>query len=148
MPHYIFWTAVLVILCLIEANTANLITIWFAAGALVTLIVSSFGVSVLSQVSVFIISSVLFLLLTRPLVKKKLSVNTQKTNSDMVIGKTAIVRESITPEKFSGLVTVGGKMWSAVSADGSVIDEGEEVTVEAIEGVKLVVAKKIKAEII
>lgn len=147
MPYYILWTALLIILCIVEANTANLVTIWFAAGSLIALISSALGAPLSWQITVFVVSSALFLILTRPLVKKKLSVHKEKTNLDMVIGKTAIVRESITPDKFSGAVSVGGKMWSAVSADGSPISEGEKVTVESIDGVKLVVAKKINQNV-
>ncbi len=147
MESYIIWSALFIVMCIVEANTANLTTIWFAAGALVTLIAIALGIPPAWQIPVFIVSSGVFLLLTRPIVKKKLMKEKEKTNLDMVIGKTAIVRESITPDKFSGMVTVGGKMWSAISADGSIIEEGQDVVVEAIDGVKLVVSKKIKAEV-
>ena len=147
MQTYIAWAALFVVLCIVEANTANLMTIWFACGALITLISVALGVPPAWQIPIFIVSSLILLALTRPLVKKKLAVKGEKTNADRVVGKTAIVRESITPDKFSGTVTVGGQVWSAVSFDGSTIDEGEEVIVEAIEGVKLVVASKNKVEV-
>jgi len=147
MQTYIVWAALFVVLCIVEANTANLMTIWFACGALITLISVALGVPPAWQIPIFIVSSLILLALTRPLVKKKLAVKGEKTNADRVVGKTAIVRESITPDKFSGTVTVGGQVWSAVSFDGSTIDEGEEVIVEAIEGVKLVVASKNKVEV-
>ena len=146
MQTYIVWAALFVVLCIVEANTANLMTIWFACGALITLISVALGVPPAWQIPIFIVSSLILLALTRPLVKKKLAVKGEKTNADRVVGKTAIVRESITPDKFSGTVTVGGQVWSAVSSDGSIIDEGEEVVIEAIEGVKLVVASKNKVE--
>lgn len=146
MQTYIVWAALFVVLCVVEANTANLMTIWFACGALITLISVALGVPPAWQIPIFIVSSLILLALTRPLVKKKLAVKGEKTNADRVVGKTAIVRESITPDKFSGTVTVGGQVWSAVSSDGSVIGEGEEVVVEAIEGVKLVVASKNKVD--
>lgn len=148
MESYIAWAALLIVLCIVEANTANLVTIWFAAGALVTLIAIACGLPPAWQIPVFIISSVVFLALTRPLIKKKFSPNTEKTNFDRVIGKTAIVKEDITPDKFSGTVSVDGKIWSAISIDGSVIEAGEKVSVEAIDGVKLIVAKKVEAAII
>lgn len=147
MPYYIVWAVLFVLLCIIEANTLNLITIWFAAGALITLIGVALGLPPGWQIPVFIVSSVLLLALTRPLVKKKSIIKGEKTNADRVIGKTAIVCESITPDKFSGTVTVGGQVWSAVSSDGSIIEEGEEVVIEAIEGVKLIVAAKNKVNV-
>lgn len=144
MQYYIIWAVLFVVLCVIEANTANLMTIWFAAGALITLVASALGIPPVGQFWIFVISSLILLAATRPLLKKKLTVKGEKTNADRVIGKTAIVRESITADKFSGTVTVAGQVWSAVSSDGSAIDEGEEVTIEAIDGVKLVVAIKNK----
>lgn len=141
---YMLWTFIFVILCVIEANTSNLVTIWFALGSLVTMIAVALGASVYLQLVVFVISSVVILALTRPFVKKKLAVNIEKTNADRVIGKTAIVGESITADKFAGTVTVQGRVWSAVSSDGSPIESGKEVVVEAIEGVKLVVSVKNK----
>ena len=146
MQYYIVWAALFVVLCIVEANTANLITIWFAAGALITLIATAAGVPPAWHFLIFVVSSLILLAFTRPLLKRKLAIKGEKTNADRVIGKTGIVRESITPDKFSGTVTVGGQMWSAISADGSTIPEGEEVVIEAIEGVKLIVAEKNKVK--
>lgn len=143
MASYIVWTSIFVVLCVVEANTASLTCIWFALGALVTLIGSYLGIPYAWQAPVFVISSVMFLILTRPLVKKKLTPNKEKTNTDRLIGKTAIVTDSITPDKFAGTVTVGGQVWSAVSSDGKAIAAGKEVNIEAIDGVKLVVSEKI-----
>ena len=145
--NYIVWIVIFAVLCIIEANTTNLVTIWFAIGSLITLIPAALGATLYTQIVVFVLSSTVLLALTRPLVKKKLSANIEKTNADRVIGKTAIVNESITADKFAGTVTVQGKIWSAVSSDGSPIEEGEEVTVEAIEGVKLVVKSKNKVNV-
>ena len=145
MQTYIVWAALFVVLCIVEANTANLMTIWFALGALITLVAVALGVPPAWQIPIFIVSSLILLAFTRPLIKKKFSGKAEKTNADRVIGKTAIVQDSITPDKFSGTVTVSGQVWSAVSSDGSTIDAGEEVVIEAIEGVKLVVASKNKA---
>lgn len=143
MQYYFVWAALFVVLCIVEANTANLITIWFALGALLTLIASAIGVPPAWHFPLFVVSSLILLAITRPLIKNKLVIKGEKTNADRVIGKTALVRENITPDKFSGVVTVGGQTWSAVSSDGEAIEEGEEVVVEAIEGVKLIVVKKV-----
>ncbi len=147
MASYIVWTSLFIVLCIVEANTASLTCIWFALGALVTLIGTYIGIPPVWQIPLFVISSVVFLALTRPLVKKKLTPHKEKTNTDRLIGKTAIVTDIITPDKFAGAVTVGGQVWSAVSADGAPIEQGKEVTIEAIDGVKLVVSEKMPANI-
>nr|2K5H_A Chain A, Conserved protein [Methanothermobacter thermautotrophicus str. Delta H] len=62
----------------------------------------------------------------------------KKAVSDRLIGRKGVVMEAISPQN-SGLVKVDGETWRATS--GTVLDVGEEVSVKAIEGVKLVVEK-------
>ena len=76
--------------------------------------------------------------LTRPYLVKKLSKKKTNTNFDRVIGMTGVVTEEITKLKI-GEVKVDGKRWSAISDEK--IKAGEEVIVQAIDGVKLIVRK-------
>ena len=138
--NYIIWIIIMSILLIVEAVTANFVTIWFAIGALCATIASVCGLDLYGQIFVFTVVSVLALIFTKPLIKKKLNFEKEKTNLDSVIGKTAIVSDSITSDKFAGAVKVDGKEWSAVCYDGDVT-EGERVTVKEIKGVKLVVEK-------
>ncbi len=138
--NYIIWIIIMSILLIVEASTANFVTIWFAIGALGATIASVCGLNLYWQIFVFTAVSALTLIFTKSFVKKKLKVETTKTNLDAVIGKTAIVSESITSDKFAGAVKVDGKEWSAICYDGDV-GEGERVTVKEIKGVKLVVEK-------
>lgn len=134
------WLALIIVFVVIEGANPQLISIWFAGGALITMIVSFFGVSAQIQIIVFVFSSAVLLALTKPLIKKKIIVRTSKTNSDSNIGKTGIVTAKIDNYHAGGLVQLGGQSWSARSADHSVIPEGEYVTVVRIEGVKLIVS--------
>ncbi|KPK46765.1 MAG: hypothetical protein AMJ77_05190 [Dehalococcoidia bacterium SM23_28_2] len=59
------------------------------------------------------------------------------TGVNTLIGRRAVARSPLNP---SGMVFVDGEYWSATIEDGSV-DEGEEVVVTAIEGLKLMVKK-------
>jgi membrane protein implicated in regulation of membrane protease activity len=63
----------------------------------------------------------------------------QPTNADMMIGKEALVTEDIDNVEATGAVSVGGKVWTARSADGGRIKSGAVVSVLRIEGVKLIV---------
>jgi membrane protein implicated in regulation of membrane protease activity len=65
-----------------------------------------------------------------------------KTNADRCIGKDAIVTQDINNIEACGQVKADGKIWTARSSDDSVIPEGALVTVEKIEGVKLIVTPK------
>ena len=76
----------------------------------------------------------LFLLITKPLIKKTHLKGNVKTNFDRIIGMEAIVTEEISKNKI-GEVKVDGKRWSAYS--DKKIKVGSTVRVLSIEGVKL-----------
>lgn len=144
MPEFtmlIFWIVLLIVLIVVEAVTAQMVTIWFAAGAVAAIAAELLGAQVWLQWTVFIIVSVIALIATRPLVRKLTRTRVQPTNADRVIGQTAVVTEEIDNVAAKGQASVGGTVWTARSADGSVISKDERVTVEKIEGVKLIVKK-------
>ena len=144
MPEYvmlIFWTVLLIILVVVEALTAQMVTIWFAAGALGAIVAERLGAQMWLQWVVFVAVSAVALVVTRPLAQKLTKTNMQPTNADRCIGKDAIVTEAINNIESKGQVNVDGAIWSARSSDGSVIEKGEKVTVEKIDGVKLIVKK-------
>ena len=137
--EYALWIVLMVALIIIEASTASLVCIWFAIGALAAAISKLLGAELLSQIVVFVAVSAVALFATKPIVKELRGKGKTATNADMVIGKTGIVTEEITNEKFAGKVKVAGREWSAVTADGSEIPKNSKITVLKIEGVKLVV---------
>lgn len=137
----VIWAVIMVLLLVIEACTAQLVTIWFALGALAGLIASFVTESIWIQICSAIIVSVISVIVTRPFVKKIHSKKMQPTNADRIIGQNAIVSEEINNDKGTGQVRVSGIVWSARSSDGTVISEEETVIVERIEGVKLIVSK-------
>lgn len=142
MMTYI-WVGLLAAFIIAEAATAQLVTIWFAIGAFCAFICSFFTESLVIQIVVFISVSAVALVLTRPVVRKLTELKKEPTNADMYIGAEGIVFEEINNMEASGLVKVKGSMWTARSSDGStVIPAGECVTVERIEGVKLIVKVK------
>lgn len=142
------WIAVTVAFIIIEAITTQLLTIWFAAGAAAAVIATLLDASPLVQCIVFVAVSLIALIATRPLVKKLTKQKFSPTNADRFIGETAIVTENISNIAQTGLVKLQGTLWTARSADGEAIPEGETVTVKKIEGVKLIVEKaELPAEI-
>ena len=133
------WGLAIVVFLVMEAATAGLVTIWFAVGALAALLSSLFGAPVWLQLVWFFVISVAALLITRPLARKYLNSKTQATNADMYVGKECMVLETIDNVAGSGAVKVAGKVWTARSADGSVIPAGTKAEALRIEGVKLIV---------
>lgn len=136
---YIVWICAAVLFGIFEALTVQLVSVWFVIGAVAALASSLLGAKLYVQIIVFIAASFLMLLITRPLVKKKLTVKMQPTNADRCIGKAATVTEDIDNINATGQVKVDGQIWSARSSNSSVIKKGTNVTVEKIDGVKLIV---------
>ena len=147
MDSTIFWLILLILMVVLEAATMSFGIVAFAFGALGALIVDTFGGPLWMQILVFGIFSLLFLLLLRPIVLKKLNTSqTSRFNADAVVGETAIVVETVANNK-PGVVKIQGKEWTAVVYDqGVVLVPGSLVKVLSIEGVKLVVTADLKEE--
>ena len=136
------WMVVFLGLVFLELATINLVSIWFAIGALISFIVSLYVENITVQIAVFVAVSAVSLLLTKKIVKKLRTREPEKTNLDRVIGKIGIVTEEITKLE-PGEVKVDGKKWSAISSKK--IKAGSKVEILSIDGVKLNV-KEIKEE--
>ena len=140
MPY--IWFGIAIVAGCLEATTYQLVSIWFVLGAVVTAIVSIFIPELVwVQVVIFIAVSIISLIATRPFVKKIAKVKKQPTNSDRYIGMTGVVLKDIDNSIGAGQVNVKGSIWSAASADDSVISAGEKVKIIEIKGVKLVVSQ-------
>lgn len=136
------WIVFFLILVVVELSTVNLVSIWFAVGAIASYITTYFTDSGLIQWSIFVLVSFISFLLTRPFVKKW-HPSFVKTNLDQVIGSIGVVTEDILPLQV-GEVKVNGKKWSAISEIP--IKKGSNVTILSIAGVKLCV-EQVKEEV-
>lgn len=139
MELWIVWIGIIIFLAFIEISTINLVSVWFIASAVLSLILSFFIDSFYIQFLVFGVVGIILMITTRPLIMKYLHPKKVKTNLDRVIGMTGIVTEEI-KKNVIGEVKVDGKKWSAV-ADKK-IEVGSEVVVLEIDGVKLKVKKE------
>lgn len=137
--HIILWGIVFAVMVIAELMSFQLVSIWFAAGALASCIVALLDFGIGMQMFVFVIVSIALLTITRPLLKKFRVGNTQPTNIDIDIGKTAVVIENINNSADTGRARLNGVDWKAISLDESVISEGSIVKIEDIKGTKLYV---------
>lgn len=142
----IIWLILAVVFGIIEAVTLGIATIWFAVGALIAWIFAAFDAPIIVQVIVFLLSSGLLLYFTRPIAQKYLKIGHTRTNADTLKGKTGIVIEDIDNIQGTGQVNVEGQIWSAKTTDNEKIDEGTQIEILDIQGVKLVVQKINKRE--
>jgi len=79
-----------------------------------------------------------YVLFGRKIVKQSLSIETNKTNIDGIIGKTAMTVKHITPTH-PGQVKIDGEIWRAQSEDQ--IEVGLKAKIISVSGVTLKVQK-------
>lgn len=139
MTPSVFWLIVFVLFTIGEAVTEGLTSIWFALGALATLIAVGLGAGITMQAVVFLGVSAACMYFLRPLTKNYLKTTKTATNADRLIGTTALVTETIDNVLYSGSVRVNGQFWSAISAHDVLIPSEAKVKILEIRGVKLVV---------
>ena len=136
----IFWLIILILLLMLEAGTVTLVSLWFAAGALVALVASLLNAPLVLQAILFILVSTASLAGLRPIVRKYLRPRMTKTNVDSVIGTKGYVTADVDNLSATGTVKLGGMEWSARSVSGEPIKAGTLVQVDRIEGVKVFVS--------
>lgn len=139
------WLIISGIFFVAEIITTGFLVFWFGVGALFAMIVSIFCDSLFIQALVFVIVSVIFMIFTRPLVNKMISIKeTMPTNIYTIIKKEGYIMEDITNPQSPGKVKINGELWSAVSE--APLKRGTKVRVLEVDGVKLKV-EPIKSNI-
>ncbi len=135
----LFWAGVFVMFVIAEIITVQLVSIWLAVGAFVTMLVTCFtdSISFTGQLFLFIFVSSVLLTVTFPLIKKYRRKGYIPTNSELDAGKQAVVIEEINTAKGTGRATLDGVDWKAVS--DSVIPAESIVRVISVDGAKLIV---------
>lgn len=137
----IVWFALLAVFLVVEAACPiHLVSIWFAAGSLVALIIAGIGGPVWLQVTLFLLVSGSLLGMLWPLVKRYLNPKLVKTNVDAVVGSRGYVTAPIDNISATGQVKLGGMEWTARSTSGAPIEKGVLVQVDRVEGVKAFVS--------
>ena len=136
-----FWLIAAGIFLAIEIVTIGCLVFWFAIGALLAMVLSFFTDNLIIQSVVFIISSSILILLTKPLVDKYINNKPMKpTNTYSLINKHGIVIIDINPIAGTGQVKVDSEIWSATCTENSTIPKGTNIEILKIDGVKLVVS--------
>ena len=134
---FYLWLLLVIVLSIVEIITVNLVSIWFVISGIVAMIASLFTDNLVIQISIFVILGLIFMLLTRKIVKKIVPEKV-KTNLDRIIGMQGIVITKIGKNK-PGEVKVDGKIWTATSDE--TINQDEIVKILEINSTKLKVEK-------
>ena len=137
----LFWIAAFIVLTAAEALTVSLTCIWFAGGALAGLLVQVLGGSVKLQLALFAAVSFALLLLVRPLAAGILKPKETRTNTDGLIGRKVVVKETIDNVRGTGSVSLAGETWLARSLH-RILTPGTAAVIREIRGAKLFVEQE------
>ena len=136
----VVWLVLMVVFLIAEAATVTMVSLWFAAGSLIALIISLLGGSWGLQVIAALVVSALTLACLRPMIRKHFTPRLVKTNVDSVVDSRGYVTVDIDNNSAAGNVKLGAMEWSARSSSGAPIAKGTLVKVDRIEGVKVFVS--------
>lgn len=141
------WLSVFVIALIIEAVGTDLVSIWFALGGLVALVISLIpGVAWWIELIVFTVISVVTLICLRPLVSKYLKRDVISSNIDEITHKKGLITKAVTPLN-PGECKINDVLWTAIASDEkTTIKVGSVIEVLAVSGNKLVV-KEVKDDL-
>ena len=134
------WLGIIIAAIVIEVITVDLVSVWFAAGGIIALILCLLGINQSIQIAAFIIIAIITAVVDRPIAKKYMRGNIERTNFDRVIGKHGLITKTITADT-KGEVKVMSTLWLASSIDNTTINEGDYCEILAVEGAHLVVKK-------
>lgn len=133
------WLGLVILFLIAEGATVSLVSLWFAAGAVVAMFAALLGAGAWLQTGLFLVVSGALLLMLRPIVRRYLVPKITATNVDSLVGATGLVTESIDNVTASGQVKLGAMEWTARSTTGENIPQGTLIRVDRIEGVKVYV---------
>ena len=133
---YLWFGLLLAFLVVEAACPVHLVSIWFAAGALIALIASFLGASLWQEAVLFLVVSSVMVALFWPFIKKFLNPKVEKTNVEAILGTQGYVTADIDNVSAVGQVKLGAMEWTARSTSGGKIPSGTLVKVDRIEGVK------------
>lgn len=133
------WLGLVILFLIAEGATVSLVSLWFAAGAVVAMFAALLGAGVWLQTGLFLVVSGALLLMLRPIVRRYLVPKITPTNVDSLVGSTGLVTEAIDNVTASGQVKLGAMEWTARSTTGEDIPQGTLIRVDRIEGVKVYV---------
>ncbi|MCD7963452.1 MAG: NfeD family protein [Rikenellaceae bacterium] len=143
MDIWQIWIIAAIILFIIEVISPSFFAASIGLGCIVAGISAIFLPQIWLQLIIFSVGVLLGFIYIRPFVLKYLHRrdNTVNTNVDALIGRTAKVSVTIDNSEGQGRVMVDGDDWKAVSADDTVILQGEKVRILKIDSIILTVKK-------
>lgn len=137
----VIWAAVMAFTLLLEFFTVDFFASCFSLGALIALILAACGANIYWQVSIFFIVTVIALCIARPLLKRWIKKPTIPTNVDQNFGKKAHLLADVVDGESS--IKINDVVWKVACETN--LKQNDEVTIERVEGNKMIVKPVIAA---
>ncbi len=139
MTWLYIWLGVTALALILEFITTDLVSIWFAGGGLVAMLLAGLGVELYIHLPVFIVVSFAMMLCFRKMVMRRFNVGGTVSNTEAVIGKEV---KLITGISFGepGSIKINDVVWTAIAdSDKAEIAAGTIVRIKDIRGNKYIV---------
>jgi membrane protein implicated in regulation of membrane protease activity len=143
MSGWILWVIAACAFGIGEMLTTGFFLAPFALGAAVAAMVDVAGAGALTSWIAFIAVSLLTLVVVRPLARSHMKSPPQiRTGAAALIGRRAIVLETIANDEGVGCIRVDGEVWTARALDeDQVIEQGTRVEIVDIRGATALVVE-------
>ena len=137
----LFWAILSGIMAILEIIIPGLVTIWFALSALIVMFLSNFIGDSLIQFLIFAVLSKIFLIFTRPVLRKYIELQ-RKTNFDSSMKGMDVKVERVVDARKAEKeyeVKFKGSIWTGVSEE--MLSSGEVVKIKGFRGNKIILEK-------
>ena len=137
----LFWAILSGIMAILEIIIPGLVTIWFALSALIVMFLSNFIEDSLTQFLIFAVLSIIFLIFTRPVLRKYIELQ-RKTNFDSSMKGMDVKVERVVDARKAEKeyeVKFKGSIWTGVSEE--MLSSGEVVKIKGFRGNKIILEK-------
>lgn len=129
----LFWGLVAAGFGLLEIIIPGLVTIWLSLAAVVVMLFTKFINDWRIETVIWAILSIVFILLTRPFIKKYIDKDKRKTTKIILN-----IEKKIDNKTYE--VRYKGGIWTAISSED--LSVGDEVELDGFEGNKIIVSRK------
>lgn len=135
------WIIATVLLFIIEIFIPTFFAASLGIGTLAAAIFAFFGFSIEIQLIVFSLVTLASIFAVRPFMLKYAHKKNGhiKTNVDALVGKTAIVKQTINNSNNEGRVVVEGDDWKAQTENDEIVESGRKVEIVKVDSTLLIV---------
>ena len=132
------WIVLAALFAVVELATTAFVSLYLALGAIAAAIVAAADGDELWQIVAFVVTGLVLMAATRPVLKRRLETPDVPMNVDKVIGKTGIVTIVVDNDSNTGQIRVGSEFWTARRPEDSTeppLMPGTRVRVISVQGV-------------